>query len=317
MKRAIIIGVTGQDGAYLSKFLLSKKYLVFGTLRQKNYPGSLVNIKKLGIEKEVNLIILNNYSYNNIYKIIEDYKPDEIYNLSGITSVGLSFNYPLETLESIVSITINLLEAINRIGRNIRFYSAGSGEVFGNTGEVPANIHTPHKPVSPYGIAKSTNFRFVEHYRSVYKLYLCTGILFNHESPLRGKQFVTQKIVTTARNISNGSESKLVLGNLDIYRDWGWAPEYVEAMWLMLQSDNPRDYIISTGRTTSLRDFVRITFQHYGLDWQQFTSIDTSLFRPIEIIRSVGDPSEALSNLSWSPKIQIEEIVQNMCDELL
>ena len=216
-------------------------------------------------------------------------------------------------MESIVSITIMILEAIRILKKSIKFYSAGSGEIFGNIQTGYADTRTSYNPTSPYGIAKMSSLKIVEHYRKLYGIFSCTGILFNHESPLRGPNFVTQKIVNAARNISAGHDIKLTLGNINISRDWGWAPEYVEAMWLMLQADIPRDYVIATGVTHSLREFLSCVFDFFNLDWDKYTIFDNSLLRPRDILRSVGNPIDASINLNWKANKNFDYIVENMC----
>lgn len=236
-------------------------------------------------------------------------RPDEIYNLAGQSSVGLSFDQPVETLESISMGTLNLLEAIRFTRRPVKLYSAGSSECFGDTGGQPAHEETPFRPRSPYAVAKATAFWEVANYREAYSLFACTGILFNHESPLRPERFVTKKIIKAACRIANGSHEKLHLGNISIARDWGSAEEYVEAMWSMLQQPQPEDFVIATGETNTLQDFVAAVFEAVGLDWTQHVIADPSLLRPSEIMVSRGNPAKALKHLGWKAKRKMSDVI--------
>ena len=282
LRRALICGVGGQDGAYLARFLLGKGYEVVGSSRD----ASSMNrhgLKSLEIDGLVQLVSMAPNDFRSVLQTVTRVAPDEIYNLAGQTSVGLSFEQPVETIESIVIGTLNLLEAIRFVDRPIRLYNAGSSEWFGDTGSQPAPEATPFQPRSPYVVAKACAHNLVANYREAYRMHACTGILFNHESPLRPERFVTQKIVRAAARIAAGSTETLRLGNLDIHRDWGWAPEYVEAMWRMLQDPQPEDLIIATGRTVSLQYFVERAFANFGLDWKKHMSSDESLLRPSDI----------------------------------
>ena len=257
--KALIFGIGGQDGAYLSKLLLSKGYSIFGTsrdLKLSHFP----NLIKLDIKDNIKLFTLDIRDPKSVLKYIDMIKPDEIYNLSGQTSVSLSFQQPFETMESIAKATMNILEAIRVLNTNIRFYNAGSSECFGDTGNNHATELTPFNPSSPYGIAKATAHYLVKNYREAYNLYASTGFLFNHESPLRPQHFVTQKIISTAARINAGYKERLKLGNLSISRDWGWAPDYVDAIWRILRQPSPDDFVIATGKTTSLQQFVEKVF---------------------------------------------------------
>jgi GDPmannose 4,6-dehydratase len=236
-------------------------------------------------------------------------EPDEVYNLAGQSSVGLSFEQPVETLESISIGTLNLLEVIRFLQKPIRLYSAGSSECFGDTGGVPADEKTPFHPRSPYAVAKSTAHWEVANYREAYNLFACTGILFNHESPLRPERFVTRKIIKTACRIAAGNNEKLQLGNISIARDWGFAPEYVDAMWRMLQQDTPCDYVIATGETNTLESFVIETFAQLGLDWQKHVASDPSLLRPSEIMVSRGNPENAYLELGWRAQQRMKDVI--------
>lgn len=311
MKRALIFGISGQDGAYLAKLLLDKGYLVIGTSRDAEL-SSFSNLKQVGVFGRVTLLSAAINDFRSVLQAITTAEPDEIYNLAGQSSVGLSFQQPAETLESISVGNLNLLESIRFINRPIRYYSAGSSESFGDTGTNPANEESPFRPRSPYAVAKAASFWQVANYREAYGLFACSGILFNHESPLRPTRFVTRKIVSTASRIAAGSNEKLSVGNISIIRDWGWAPEYVNAMWRMLQHDSPGDYVIATGQSHSLQDFIACTFQHLGLDWHEHTVFDHSLFRPTDIQTSRGDPSKAFEHLGWRASLRLKDISLEM-----
>ncbi|MGB3495755.1 MAG: GDP-mannose 4,6-dehydratase, partial [Elainellaceae cyanobacterium] len=264
MKTALICGVSGQDGAYLAHLLLNKGYVVYGTSRDAQV-SSFQKLKYLGINNDVKKLSMSLRDFRSVLQIIDKVQPDEIYNLAGQTSVGLSFELPVETNESITIGTLNLLEVIRFLGAPIKFYNAGSSECFGDTGHQCANEATPFRPRSPYAVAKSAAFWQVANYREAYNLFACSGILFNHESPLRPGRFVTQKIVTNACEIALGQKQKLCLGNTEIQRDWGWAPDYVEAMYQMLQYEKPDDYVIATGQANRLQDFVEEVFNYLDL----------------------------------------------------
>ncbi|OIN00873.1 GDP-mannose 4,6-dehydratase [Polynucleobacter sp. QLW-P1DATA-2] len=313
-KKALIIGITGQDGAYLAKHLLSKGYEVTGSSRDV-MASSFNNLNILGIRSQVKLISVSINDFRSVFNAIQESSPDEIYNLAGQTSVGLSFDQPVEAIESIAIGTLNILEVIRLLNKPVRFYNAGSSECFGDTGDTPANEQTPFAPRSPYAVAKSTAKWLINSYRESYGLYACTGILFNHESPLRPERFVTQKIIAGAAKIKAGQLNKLQLGNLDISRDWGWAPEYVQAMWLMMQLDQPDDFVIATGRKESLKYFVAKSFEYFDLDWQKYVEIEPNFFRPNEIISSVGNPEKAIKALGWSKPTDIDGVIKMMCAE--
>jgi GDPmannose 4,6-dehydratase len=311
MKTSLICGISGQDGAYLAQLLLAKGHTVYGTSRDAQV-SSFQNLEMLGIKSNVHLRSMAINDFRSVIQVITKVCPDEIYNLAGQTSVSLSFEQPVEALESIALGTLNILEAIRFINAPIKFYSAASSEVFGDTRGQAANELTPFSPRSPYAVAKATAFWEVANYREAYGLFACSGILFNHESPLRPERFVTKKIVATAIRIAEGSREKLILGNIDIERDWGWAPEYVEAMYLMLQQSQPNDYVISTGNTLSLSDFVNKVFSELGIEWQSHVIINKDLFRPTDIAVSRGNPSKAAINLNWTAKYQIDDIINGM-----
>lgn len=311
MKRALICGISGQDGTYLAKFLLEKGYEVHGTARDAQMSG-FRNLANLGIKDNISFHSMALNDFRSVLQVMAKVQPDEIYNLAGQSSVGLSFEQPVETLESISVGTLNLLEAIRFVGNHIKFYNAGSSESYGNTAGEAADEQTPFRPRSPYAVAKATAFWEVSNYRDAYGLFACTGILFNHESPLRHERFVTQKIVKAASRIAAGKVDKLILGNITIARDWGWAPEYVEAMWLMLQQDKADDYVIATGETYTLKDFVFEAFKVVGLESEKYIVSDSSLLRPSEIMVSRGNPIKAMNVLGWKAKFKMSEVVKMM-----
>ncbi len=313
MPKALICGVSGQDGAYLAQLLLRKGYHVTGTSRDA-MATSFENLIKLGIRNDINTVSMAASDLGSVLATIKCAKPDEIYYLAGQSSVGLSFEQPAETMESIAMGAVFLLEAIRFIDRPVRFYIAGTSECFGDTGENPASEMTPFRPRSPYAVAKVAAHNLVSTYRESYGLYACTGILFNHESPFRMERFVTQKIVRGAARIASGSGDKLQLGNLNIYRDWGWAPEYVEAMWLMLQQDRAEDFVIATGETVSLEYFISRAFSYFGLDWNDHVISTPSLQRPSDIRIGSADPSKAKAVLGWSAKTHVDGVVDLMCE---
>ncbi|OJW78854.1 GDP-mannose 4,6-dehydratase [Spirosoma sp. 48-14] len=313
MKKALICGISGQDGAYLAKLLLNKGYQVYGGSRDAQI-ASFHNLVRLNIRKEIELVSVSINDFRSVLQTLLKVRPDEIYNLAGQSSVGLSFEQPVETLESISVGTLNILEAIRFSNLPIKFYNAGSSECFGDTGSLVADENTPFRPRSPYGVAKAAAFWQVANYREAYQLDACTGILFNHESPLRPERFVTQKIVASACRIAKGSKEILVLGNIDIARDWGWAPEYVEAMWLMLQHQRADDYIIATGKTHKLSDFIRIVFETVGLSWQEHVRIDHSFFRPTDIAEGHANPAKALNKLGWIANYSMADVASSMVE---
>lgn len=313
MKKALICGITGQDGAYLAKLLLSKNYAVCGTSRDAQM-SPLRNLFRLGILEKVRMESMALNDFRSVVQVITRFAPDEIYNLAGQTSVGLSFEQPVETFESITLGTINLLEAIRFTGIKARFYNSGSSESFGDTGGIPANEESPFRPRSPYAMAKAAAFWAVANYREAYNLFACSGILLNHESPLRPERFVTQKIVAAAGRIARGSREKLKLGNIAIMRDWGWAPEYVEAMHLMLVRDKPEDFVIATGESHRLEEFVAVAFSACNLDWREHTESDTALLRPTDIAISRGDPTKAAEKLGWRATCKMREVAKRMVE---
>lgn len=309
--RALVVGVSGQDGAYLSKFLIDKGYDVFGTSRDLE-ATSFDGLEYLGVDSLITKMKMIPSDFEAVYETISSIQPNEIYNLSGQSSVSLSFQQPLEAVQSIILATINILESIRLIGGDIRFYNAGSGEVFGENEGRPSNEETPFHPISPYGLAKANATAQVSLYRDMYGLYACTGILFNHESPLRPENYVTQKIIKAAYRIANGSSEKLSMGNIKISRDWGYAPDYVEAMWTMLQLKSPEDFVIATGRTISLEYFISQAFLYFDLDWTDHVSIDERFFRVSEIMVGAADPEKASRLLGWSASCQVENLIKYM-----
>ncbi|MEQ9372511.1 MAG: GDP-mannose 4,6-dehydratase [Coleofasciculus chthonoplastes F3-SA18-01] len=311
MKKALICGVSGQDGAYLAKLLLNEGYSVCGTSRDAQM-SSFQNLVLLGIRDQVKLESAALTDFRSVLQVLMKNQPDEVYNLAGQSSVGLSFEQPVETLESISIGTLNLLEAIRFTGEPIKFYNAGSSECFGDIGTEAADETTPFRPRSPYAVAKSAAFWQVANYREAYGLFACSGILFNHESPLRPQRFVTQKIVAAVSRIAQGSQEKLYLGNVDIQRDWGWAPEYVEAMYKILQQEEPDDYVIATGESYTLEEFVVEAFDSVGLNWQDYVITDRSLFRPTDLAISRGNPAKAKEKLGWQAQYKMPDIVRMM-----
>lgn len=317
-RTALICGVSGQDGSYLAQLLLQKGYTVFGTSRDAQ-GSSFANLKKLGVEGQVSHISMVPEDFRSVLVALRKSNPDEIYYLAGQSSVGLSFEQPAETIQSITLGTLNILEGCRMMetaDKTIKIYHAGSGECFGDTKGEPANEKTPFYPMSPYAVAKSSAYWLVNNYRDAYGLFACTGILFNHESPLRPERFVTQKIIRAVKRIAEGSKEQLKLGRLDIARDWGWAPEYVEAMWLMLQQDQPEDFVIATGTTITLEEFVKTAFEQANLNWKDFVVQDAALFRPTDLEIGRADPSKANQGLNWRASIKGAEVVKRMYQSL-
>ncbi|NJC88975.1 MAG: GDP-mannose 4,6-dehydratase [Desulfuromonas sp.] len=309
--KALICGINGQDGSYLARLLLDKGYEVWGTSRDVQ-ANAMLNLAALGIAGRVNLVSMAPGDFRSVFTAMDRSDPDEVYYLSGQSSVGLSFEQPAETLESIVNGTLNLLEVLRLRRRPTRLYHAGSSECFGNTDGQAADEHTPFQPRSPYAVAKASAHWLVANYRESYGLYACTGILFNHESLLRPKRYVTQKIVQSALRIAAGSGERLVLGRLDIHRDWGWAPEYVDAMWRMLQQEMPLDLVIATGQSHSLEEFVAAAFSLHGLDWRMHVDVSQEFYRPTDIAYSGGNPERAREAIGWVAKTTMPQVVEMM-----
>jgi GDPmannose 4,6-dehydratase len=311
VRRALICGVSGQDGAYLAKLLLDKGYQVWGASRDVQ-TNTFSGLHALGIRDQVKTLSMSLLDFRNVSQVVSEVRPQEIYNLAGQSSVRLSFERPQETMESIALGVLNLLEAIRLVDPSIRFYNAGSSECFGDTGGMPADESTPFRPRSPYAVAKAAATWQVAVYRESYGLFACTGILFNHESSLRPEHFVTKKIVATACRIANGSYEKLSLGNIDIRRDWGWAPEYVEAMWRMVNYSVLEDFVIATGVTQSLQDFIAMVFSEAGLDWRDHVTSDPALRRPSDPMESSANPNKARKLLSWVPECVGPDVARRM-----
>jgi GDPmannose 4,6-dehydratase len=312
-KKALIIGITGQDGAFLAKYLLDHNYLVYGTSRDAEL-SKFDSLVKLGIHGKVILFSMSLIDFRSVFQVFLEIQPDEIYNLAGQTSVSLSFKLPVETLESISLGTLNILEVLRLLKFKSKFYNASSSECFGNTAGIPANELTPFKPRSPYGVAKASSFWQVDNYRQAYNLFAASGILFNHESYLRPARFVTQKIITSVCDIANKKINEFEIGNINIERDWGWAPEYVVAMHSILQQEEPQDFIIATGNTISLKEFIVKTFEYFGLSYENHLVVNEGLFRPTDIIISKADPSKAKKILKWEAKTNVDGVIKNMIE---
>jgi len=313
MPRALICGIGGQDGGYLSRHLLELGYEVFGTSRDaEGSPFS--NLVRLGVRDRVTVLSMAPEDFRSVFVALSRVQPDEVYFLAGQSSVGLSFELPAETLQSIVQGTLNMLEACRVVGRSVRLYHAASSECFGDTNGAPAHEATPFHPRSPYAVAKASAAWLVSNYREAYGLWACNGILFNHESPLRPARFVTQKIVSAACRIAAGSRERLPLGRLDVARDWGWAPEYVTAMHRMLQQREPRDYVIATGTTHTLEDFVAAAFARHDLDWRDHVELMPELIRPADIRVSRADPARAARELGWQARRRMADVVASMSE---
>lgn len=313
--RALICGISGQDGAWLAKLLLDKGYEVIGTSRDAQV-SSFPNLTRVNVDpRAVTLSSMAPNDFRSVLQTIKRFAPTEVYNLSGQSSVGLSFDQPVETLESIATATHNFLEVLRFLELPVKFYNAGSSECFGETPPEGADEMTPFRPRSPYGVAKSTAYWQVANYREAYGILACTGILFNHESALRPTRFVTRKIVGAACRIKCGSNERLRLGKLSIHRDWGYAPEYVQAMWQMLNSDGPMsDFVIATGQTRSLQDFVALTFGQLGLDWSEHTDIDETLYRPTDITFSKANPARARDVLGWTAVTSFDQLIAKLIE---
>ncbi len=311
MKTALITGITGQDGSYLAEFLLSKGYTVHGMVRRAS-TETFSRIEHIRDKIEIHQADL--LDQLSIINLIESVKPDEIYNLAAQSFVPTSWVQPVLTAQFTAVGVVKMLEAIRLVNKKIRFYQASSSEMFGKVQAVPQNEHTPFYPRSPYGVAKVYGHWITVNYRESYDIYACSGILFNHESPRRGKEFVTRKITDGVARIKNGLQDKLFLGNLDAKRDWGFAGDYVRAMWLMLQQPEPDDYVISTGETHSVRDFCQFAFQYAGLNWEEFVKIDPQFVRPAEVDLLIGDCTKAKNKLGWKPEVSFKGLVEMMTD---
>ena len=311
MPTALITGVTGQDGSYLAELLLKQGYKVIGMVRRT----STINFDRIRhIQDEIEIAQGDLLDQLSLISILQEYRPHEVYNLAAQSFVPTSFTQPVLTGEFTALGVTRLLDAIRIVDPSIRFYQASSSEMFGKVREVPQSERTPFYPRSPYGVAKVYGHWITVNYRESYDIYACSGILFNHESPRRGLEFVTHKITNAAARIKLGLTNELRLGNLDSRRDWGYAPDYVRAMWLMLQQDNPEDYVVATGETHSVREFLEESFSHVDLDWQEYVVQDESFYRPAEVDLLVGDASKAGRQLGWEPSVSFAELARLMVD---
>jgi GDPmannose 4,6-dehydratase len=312
-ERALICGISGQDGSYLAKLLLERGYEVWGSSRDAEQ-STFQSARQFGIYDSLHLVSLHLRDVGSTIGLLQRIRPRQIYNLTGQSSVGLSFDQPVETVESIALGTLNLLEAVRLTDREIHLYNAGSTECFGDTGEGVANEETRFNPCSPYAVAKASAYWAVANYRDAYNLFACTGILSNHDSPLRPLRFVTRKIIHGVASIALGRDTELSLGNLEIERDWGWAPEYVSAMAMMLEQAAPQDYIIATGQSHSLTEFVETAFRLIGKDWRDYVKLDTHLMRPTDILRNKVDPGKAAAGLGWKAASTMKNVIAMMLE---
>jgi len=315
MKKALITGITGQDGSYLAEFLLEKGYEVHGIVRRVAIEDPEHRLWR--IRHILDKLILHPgslESYASIFKIIEEVKPDECYHLAAQSFVSYSFEDEFSTINTNINGTHFVLSAVKEKAPECKFYFAGSSEMFGLVKETPQNENTPFHPRSPYGISKVAGFDLTRNYREAYNLFTCSGILFNHESPRRGFEFVTRKISSAVAEIKLELSKKLTLGNLEAKRDWGFAGDYIKAMWLMLQQDEPDDYVIATGETHSVKEFAELAFSHVGLDYQDYLSSDERFYRPAEVYQLKGDYSKGNRILGWEPTVSFKELIQMMVD---
>ncbi len=311
MPKALITGITGQDGSYLADFLLEQGYEVLGMVRRT----STINFDRIRhIQDCLTIVHGDLLDQVSLIDILQEHRPDEVYNLAAQSFVPASFSQPVLTGEFTALGVTRMLDAIRCVDRDIRFYQASSSEMFGKVQEVPQRERTPFYPRSPYGVAKVYGHWITVNYRESYNLFACSGILFNHESPRRGLEFVTHKITNAVAHIKLGLARELRLGNLDARRDWGWAPDYVRAMWLMLQQDEPDDYVVATGETHSVREFCQVAFDYVGLDWEKCVVVDPKFYRPAEVDLLVGDPDKARRILGWQPTVTFRELVQRMVE---
>ena len=311
MKTALITGITGQDGSYLAEFLIEKGYKVYGMVRR----ASTENFQRIEhIKHKIELRQADLLDQLSIIEILEEAKPDEIYNLAAMSFVPTSWLQPTLTAEFTAVGVTKMLEAIKLVNKKIKFYQASSSEMFGKVREIPQTENTPFYPRSPYGVAKVYGHFITVNYRESYDLYAVSGILFNHESPRRGFEFVTRKISNAVAEIKLGLEKELRLGNLEAARDWGFAGDYIQAMWMMLQQPEPQDYVIATGVMHSVKDYVQLAFEHVGLDWQKYVVVDEKFFRPAEVHHLLGDATLAKKTFGWQPKTSFESLVKMMVD---
>jgi len=315
---ALITGITGQDGSYLADFLIGKGYRVYGMIRRSSSfnTGRLEHLYQDPHEQDLKLRLVYGdlTDASSLNQILRTIQPDEIYNLGAQSHVRVSFDVPEYTADVTGLGAVRLLEAIRETGLRTRFYQASSSELFGKVVESPQTENTPFYPRSPYAAAKAYAFHITRNYREAYGMHACNGILFNHESPRRGETFVTRKITRAVGRIKLGLQDKLFLGNLDAERDWGFAGDYVEAMWLMLQADEPEDFVIATGESHSVREFLEAAFRHVELDWREHVEIDPRYFRPTEVDTLLGDAGKARDKLGWTPKVSSDELVRRMVE---
>ncbi len=310
-RTALITGITGQDGSYLADFLLEKGYSVFGMVRR----SSQENYERIEhIRHRVELRQADLLDQLSLIQVLEDTRPNEVYNLAAQSFVPTSWSQPVLTGEFTALGVTRLLDAIRLVDRNIRFYQASSSEMFGKVRETPQNELTPFHPRSPYGVAKVYGHGITVNYRESYGLFACAGILFNHESPRRGREFVTRKVTDGVARIKHGLQRELRLGNVDAHRDWGFAGDYVQAMWLMLQQEQPDDYVVASGETHSVQELVELAFSHARLNWRDHVVVDPALKRPAEVDLLLGDASKARKQLGWSPKVGFRELIRMMVD---
>lgn len=313
MKTALITGITGQDGAYLSELLLQKGYKVYGAERRAS-TRNRTRLDRLGVTDEIEWVDFDLADIAGMLRVLQSVQPDEIYNLAAQSFVGLSFDQPIMTGDITGLGVTRLLEAIRIINPKIRFYQASTSEMFGKVKAVPQSEETDFYPRSPYGVAKLYAHWMCINYRESYDMFNCSGILFNHESPLRGREFVTRKITLAVANIVKGNQKELVLGNLDSKRDWGFAKEYVEGMYLMLQQDKPDDFVLATGETHTVEEFVDAAFSSQNLNWKDYVRQDPKFMRPSEVDLLLGDPTKAMNVLGWSPSVKFEELIALMVE---
>jgi GDPmannose 4,6-dehydratase len=312
MKRALITGITGQDGAYLAKFLVSKGYKVYGGYRRTS-TRNLWRLHYLDVKKDIELIPIDMIDQGSIFSALQISNPDEVYNLAAQSFVGASFEQPISTAEISGLGVTRMLDSIRLFNPKIKFYQASTSEMYGNAPQ-PQNENTPFEPASPYAAAKLYAHWVTKNYREGYGIFACSGILFNHESPIRGIEFVTKKITDAVARIKMGYTKELNLGNLDSKRDWGFAGDYVEAMWSMLQQDKPDDYVIATGESHSVREFCEEAFKVAGLDYKDYVKVDKQFFRPVDVNYLLGDPTKAKTKLNWTPKTQFKNLVKMMVE---
>lgn len=313
MATALITGITGQDGAYLAKLLLGKGYKVYGLLARRSTP-TVWRLQYLGIDREVELIDGDLTDMSSIMRALQMAKPQEVYNLGAQSFVATSWHQPLLTAQATGLGALHILEAIRLTDPTIRFYQASTSEMFGLIQEAVQSEKTPFYPRSPYGVAKLFAHWSTVNYRESFKLFACSGILFNHESPLRGIEFVTRKVTDAVARIKLGKQKELRLGNIDAKRDWGFAGDYVDAMWRMLQQDKPDDYVVATGRTTTVRDMCRLAFEHVGLNYEDYVVIDPKFYRPAEVEILLGNPAKAKAALGWEAHTQLAELMRMMVE---